>query len=60
MKLTISGLGYATLKYTAFHQMFLYLELDCPLSGAKCDIGFSHSLYNQAPKKLILYEKQYR
>jgi hypothetical protein len=24
------------------------------------EIGILHSLYNQAPKKVILYEKQYR
>jgi hypothetical protein len=35
-----------------------FLELDYPLSGA-IDIGILHSLYNQAPKKVILYEKQY-
>jgi hypothetical protein len=35
-----------------------FLELDCPLSGA-IDIGILHSLYNQAPKKAVLYEKQY-
>jgi hypothetical protein len=29
--------------------------VDCPLSGA-IDIGISHSPYNQAPKKVILYE----
>jgi hypothetical protein len=23
------------------------------------DLGILHSLYNQAPKKVILYEKQY-
>jgi hypothetical protein len=23
------------------------------------DIGILHSLYNQAPKKIVLYEKQY-
>ncbi|MDR1541467.1 MAG: hypothetical protein LBU32_26440 [Clostridiales bacterium] len=34
------------------------LEIDCPLSGA-IDIGMLHSLFNQAPKKVILYEKQY-
>jgi hypothetical protein len=34
-----------------------FLKLDYPLSGAT-DNGISHSLYNQAPKK-ILYEKQY-
>jgi hypothetical protein len=34
------------------------LELDHPLSGAKCRFGISHSLYNQQ-KKVILYEKQY-
>jgi hypothetical protein len=32
------------------------LELEYPLKGAKC---ISHSLYNQAPKKAVLYEKQY-
>jgi trk system potassium uptake protein TrkA len=34
------------------------LELVYPLSGAKC-LYQLHSLYNQAPKKVILYEKQY-
>jgi hypothetical protein len=35
-----------------------FLELGCPLSGA-IDIGISHSLYKQAPKKAVLYENQY-
>jgi hypothetical protein len=34
--------------YTAFHQMFLFWSLI-----------IHRSLYNQAPKKVILYEKQY-
>jgi hypothetical protein len=36
-----------------------FLELDYPLSGAKCRYRQLHSLSNQAPKKVILYEKQY-
>jgi hypothetical protein len=36
-----------------------FLELDYPLNGAKCRFGILHWLYNPAPKKVILYEKQY-
>jgi hypothetical protein len=34
------------------------LDLDYPLNGA-IDIGISHSLYNQASKKVFFYENQY-
>jgi hypothetical protein len=45
--------------YTAFHQMLLFWSLIIQ-RARNADFGISRSLYNQAPKKIILYEKQYR
>jgi hypothetical protein len=53
----ISSQSSLTMLYR-FSSNVPFLELDCPFSGA-IDIGILHSLYNQAPKKVILYEKQY-
>ncbi|MDR1539445.1 MAG: hypothetical protein LBU32_15890 [Clostridiales bacterium] len=43
--------------YTDFHQMFLFWSLT--VHRDVIDIGISHSLYFQAPKKAVFYENQH-